>query len=163
MPKKLPLGISAQCTVNVKYPHPAKIIYETYTNKTAHTIVENLLVIKQDTRVANKRQQYVVIFRHDAFNMAEVYCMKRWEKVTNEGSKEHFFERNETTDDTEGAGAYTEESSPIDSTIVHSGNHYDDIAMVILQGLMAENNNDPAPENIPDGTTTKSSTPNVKW
>ena len=136
---------------------------ETYTNKTAHTIVENLFVITQDIRVKKKHQQSVFIFRHDAFNMAEVYCVKRWEKVTNEGSKEHFFERNKTTDDTEGAGADTEESPPIDSTIVHSGNHYDDIAMVRSQGLMVENNNDPAPENIPDGTTTESSTPNGKW
>ena len=68
-------------------------LYEPYTNKTAHKIVENLLVIKQDTRVANKRQQYVVIFRHDAFNMAEVYCVKRWAKVTYEVSEEHLFER----------------------------------------------------------------------
>ena len=94
MPKKLCLRIGVQCTVNVKYLHPAKLIYEMYTNQTAHTIVENLLVIKQDTRVVNKRQQSVVIFRHDNFNMAEVYCMKLWAKVTNEGIIEHLFERN---------------------------------------------------------------------
>ena len=64
---------------------------ETYPNKTAHTIFEHLLVIKQDTRQVNKRQQSVVIFLHDDFNTAEVYCVKRWAKVTNEGSEEHFF------------------------------------------------------------------------
>ena len=53
-------------------------------------IVESLLVIKQDTRVVNKRQKYVVIFRHDAFNTADVYCVKRWEKVNNEGSEDSF-------------------------------------------------------------------------
>ena len=35
--------------------------------------------------------------------------------------------------------------------------------MVKSQGVMVENDNDPAPLNIPDGTTTKSSTPNGKW
>ena len=35
--------------------------------------------------------------------------------------------------------------------------------MVRAQGLMVDNNNEPAPENIPDGTTTKSSNPAGKW
>ena len=71
--------------------------------------------------------------------------MKRWVKVTNEGSKEHWFERNKTAADTEGAGEDTEYSAPIDSTIVSSRNHSDDITMVRAQGLMVDNNNDPAP------------------
>ena len=95
MPKQLRLRIGAQCTVNVKYLHPAKLMSETYPNKTAHTIVVNSIVIKQDTRVVNKRQQSVFIFFHDAFITAEVYCVKRWAKITNEGSEENFFERNE--------------------------------------------------------------------
>ena len=78
MPKTLCLGIGTQCRVNVKYLHPAKLMSETYFNKTAHTIVENILIIKQDSRVVNKCQQSVVIFFHDAFNTAEVSCMKRW-------------------------------------------------------------------------------------
>ena len=88
------LRIGAQCTVNVKYLQPAKLMYETYPNKTVHTIVENLLFIKQDTRVVNKCHQSVVIFPHDAFNTAEVYCVKIWAKVTNEGIKENLFQIN---------------------------------------------------------------------
>ena len=93
-------------------------------------IVESLLVIKQDTRVVNIHHQSVVIFCCDYFYTAEVYCVKIWVKVTNEGRKEHLFDRNETAADTEGARSDTEESIPIDSTIVRSGNHYDDISMV---------------------------------
>ena len=73
MPKQLCPRIGTQCTVNVKYLHPAKIMSDTYVNKTAHTIVENPLVIKQNNRAEKKRQQSVGIFCHDAFNMAEVY------------------------------------------------------------------------------------------
>ena len=80
--------------------------------------------------------------------------MKRWAKVTDEGSEENFFERKKTAADTEGAGSDTEESVPIDSTVVCSGNHSDGIALVRSQGLMEGNDNDPAPENIPDGITT---------
>ena len=87
MPKQIRLGIGAQCTVNVNYLHPAKLMSETYPNKTAHSIVENLLVIKKYTRKVNKSQQYVVIFLHDYLNTAEVYCVKQWGKVTNEGSE----------------------------------------------------------------------------
>ena len=77
MPKKILIGIGAQCIVNVKYLHPEKLMSETYPNKTSHTIVENSLVIKQDTRVVNKRQQYAVIFFHDYFNTVDVYFMKQ--------------------------------------------------------------------------------------
>ena len=76
MPEKIRLRIGAQFTVNVKYLQPEKLISETYPDKTADTIVENSLVIKQDSRKLNKRQQYVVIFCHDAFNTSEVYCVK---------------------------------------------------------------------------------------
>ena len=106
--EKLRLGIGAQCTVNVKYLHLVKLMYQTYPNKTAHTIVENVPVIKQDTRKVNKHQRSVSIFCHDYFNTAEVYCMKRWAKVTNEGSEDHLFERNKTAADTEGGGEDTE-------------------------------------------------------
>ena len=91
MPKQLYIRVSAQCTFNVKYLHLYKLMSETYTNKTAHTIVENLFVITQDIRVKKKHQQSVFIFRHDAFNMAEVYCVELWSKVTNEGSGECVF------------------------------------------------------------------------
>ena len=81
---------------------------ETYPNKTAYSIVENLLVIKQDTRLLNKCHQSIVIFLPDDFNTSEVFCVKRWAKVTNKGSEENLFERNKTAADTEGAGEDTE-------------------------------------------------------
>ena len=89
--------------------------------------------------------------------------MKQWVKVTNEGIKEHLFGRNKTAEETKGTGADTEESVPIDSTIVRSKNNSDDIAMVRSQGLMVDDNNEPAPENILYGTTIESSTTNCKW
>ena len=70
--KTLRLGIGAKCTVNFKYLQPANLMSETYPDKTAHTLVENLLVIKQDTRNVNKRHQSAIIFCHDAFNISEV-------------------------------------------------------------------------------------------
>ena len=57
--------------------------------------------------MVNKCQNYVVMFRDDYFYTADVYSVKRWVKVTNKGSKENLFERNETTADTEGAGSDT--------------------------------------------------------
>ena len=89
--------------------------------------------------------------------------MKRWAKDTNEGSEEHLFERNKTKADTEVPGSDTEEYFLIDITIVRSRNSYDDIAMVRALGLMVDNDKEPAPEDIPDRTTNKSSTPKSKW
>ena len=68
--------------------------------------------------------------------MAEVYCVKLWKEVTNEGIEEHVFEINKTEADTGSSGADTEESLPIDSTSLRSGKHYNGIDMVRSQGLI---------------------------
>ena len=72
------------------------------------------------------------------------------------------FERNEIGADTEGTRADIEDFVPIESTILCSGNNYDDIAVVKAQGFMIDDNNEPTPEHIPDGTMNESSTINVK-
>ena len=76
MPKKLRLGIGAQCTVKVRYLHPAKLVSETIINSTAHTEVTALLVIREESRKVNKKEQRVIVFRHDTFETAEIYCVK---------------------------------------------------------------------------------------
>ena len=55
------------------------------------------------------------------------------------------FERNKTEADNEGAGADIEDFVPIDSTIIRSGNHSDDISMVRAQRLMVDDDNENAP------------------
>ena len=65
MLKKLHIGIGAQYTVKVMYLHPEKLVSKTIINSTAHTEVTALLVIKEERRKVNKKEQQVIVFRHD--------------------------------------------------------------------------------------------------
>ena len=65
MATKKQLGVGAKCSALLKYMHPAKLIDEKYPNRTAQTRLENLLTIKEGTRLVNKKQQRVIVFRHD--------------------------------------------------------------------------------------------------
>lgn len=70
--------------------------------------------------------------------------MKRYAKITNEGSKKLLFDRSKTAADTEGAGADKEVSTPIDITIVRFGNHSDGTDMMRAHELMADHDKKPA-------------------
>ena len=152
MPKKH-LGVGAQCSVANKYLHPAKVIADRYPNATAHSRVDKLLVVDIGKRMVNKKEQSVINFRHDDFENTAVYCVKRWARIETEGAPEHFFERPQAMlpeDSVVARRAVLDTPvQDIESNIFHAGNCAEDIAMVRNQGLMVDDDNEPAPENIP--------------
>ena len=111
----------------------------------------------------NKRVQQVIVFRHDTFETAEVYCVKRWAKVNIEGGAEHFFDSNTVSATETGDTIESELIVEIDPSVLHAGNRAEDIALVRAQGLMVDDDNDPAPENIPDLNAPEADTPNGQW
>ena len=75
---KKQIGIGATCSVANKYLHPAKDISDKYPNATAHSRVENLLVINRKERKVKRRDQDCIVFCHADFEGKELYCVKRW-------------------------------------------------------------------------------------
>ena len=111
----------------------------------------------------NKKEQQVIVFRHDKFETAEIYCVKRWAKVITEGGEEYSFESNTVSTAETSDKAEAEATKEIDPTVLHSGNRAEDITLVRAQGLVVDDDNDPAPENIPDANKPEADTPNGKW
>ena len=120
MPKKLRLGVGAKCTTLLKYLHPAKLIDTKYPNRTAQSALDNLIVIQQEVKKVNKKEQRCIVFRHDVFDGIELHCVQRWAKVIVEGSEEHIFVSVNTTQQ--------ENSSAIanTSTVEEGGQNLDD-------------------------------------
>ena len=96
MVKKKQLGVGAKCSALLEYIHLEKLINEKYPNRTAQTRLENLLIIKEGTRLVNKKQQRVIFFCHDDFDSTEICCVRRWVKIVQEGHQDHFFVESNT-------------------------------------------------------------------
>ena len=147
--EKLRIGVGATCTVATKYLHPRKIICDKYPNATAKSCVDKLLVVKQETLTVNKKLQLVISFRHEDFEGTEVYCVKRWARVINEGGEEHLFDIEVKSRETVVRDGGANESTPVDFDVTNVGNRFEDIALVRAQGLHVDDDNEPAPENVP--------------
>ena len=65
MPRKKNLGAGAKCTVAMKYLHPAKLIADTYPNRTTQSVLENLCCFKKGERKIRRKDADVVFFWHD--------------------------------------------------------------------------------------------------
>ena len=99
MPAKLRLGVSANCSTLVKYMHPGKLINDTIRKRVSRTRITNLIVVRQDTKIVNTKEQPVIVFHHGDFDGKEIYCVKRWVKVEIEGPEEHIFESTDNAED----------------------------------------------------------------
>ncbi len=76
-----------------------------------------------------------------------------------EGPPEHFFSASNPVENGEAeavaaadAAGEELEQEPIEESIFHLGNSAEDIALVHIQGLEVDDDNEPAPENVPDKT-----------
>ena len=83
-----------------------------------------------------------------------MHCVVRWAKIIIEGHVDQFFTLDTTVTHTVAAQANiaTENigGTELDADIFHALNQIEDIAMVQAQGLMVDDDNDPAPENVPE-------------
>ena len=77
--------------------------------------------------------------------------MPRWVTVNTEGCVAGLFDQEENTERADNANSVSNEIE-VPSEVMQAGNHSEDIAMVRAAGLNVDDDNDPAPESIPDST-----------
>jgi hypothetical protein len=109
----------------------------------------------RDKECWEKREPKVcIIFTHEAFGTSLIYCTERWAKVEVEGDSYEFFDKKEELPAVANAPTFTLEdlNRPIDTSLLDKmgrTSRAEDIAMARAQGLDVDDDNDPAPENIP--------------
>lgn len=94
------LGKDAKAVVLAKYLHPSKIISTTLTNLESNHRLQDCIVIRMEVKKVNRRDQLVIVMKHDDFKthdgaLEEIYCVSRWCRVTEEGSSDYFFDKEE--------------------------------------------------------------------
>ena len=158
------LGVGATCAVQQRRLHPKKLVQDTLINASHLDIVNNLLVTGIKDIKVNSKKQTCITFRHEKFEGKEIYCVKRWCKIISEGSPEHFFfaiDRDNTGDNND--INMTESTSPSydagqnDTSLALAtirrntdGSRAEDIALFKAMGFEVDDDNEPAPENIPE-------------
>ena len=90
-----------------------------------------------------------------------LHCANRWVKVLEEGNAEGYWDNPRapseaaaggnaaTNTNTDGAPEQQQEGAQIDESVFNAGNRAEDIARVRNEGYEVDDDNDPAPENIP--------------
>ena len=146
--KRLRHGVGAKISVYKKFLHPRKTISTKYPNATKNDVLDNLLVIGQEEKLVSKRRQVCLTMRHDDFDDGQIlHAVARFCKVTEEGPVESLFDilsRNDVENDGNVAlGGDENEEREIPSVL------NEDISNFRAQGFAVDDDNEPAPENIP--------------
>ena len=153
MARKKSLGVGAVCTVFTRYMHPTKTVSDMYPNRVHNDVMEGLLVIRKEKKVVNRVEREVVVFRHNAFENVELHTVARWAKVKVEGPADKFFEMVPTSDPAdarqENVSLANGREEEIPDHVFHLSGQAEDIAHVRGLGFEVDDDNDPAPENIP--------------
>jgi hypothetical protein len=107
-----------------------------------------------ETKNIDRTPRLVIVVKHETFGDSLVYCSKRYAKVPVQGEADGFFDTVIDLPIYANAPDFSLESliKPIDTDVldkVGRSTRTEDIALVRIQGLDVDDDNEPAPENIP--------------
>ena len=152
---KKTLGVGAVVSVLSRMLHPSAAIRERYTNPQPRHILENLLVIRKEVRKINRRDQMAIVMRHDEFPGIELYCIEKFVHITTSGPPEHYFTDTAAvaTSNQEGDGNGQDNNALPDEVVafLDSDRIPNENANYIANLIPTDDDNEPAPENIPQG------------
>jgi len=145
----LHLGEGAAISVLIKYVHPTATVREAQENELHGERLENCRVLRQEMKKIRNRNQLAVIFHHDVFGAGtELYCAKRWAKVTAEGDPSLYFNASDEPEEEEEAEPL---ENPVSDAIERVSAGLDDEGdrIRIRETIDVDDDNAPAPENDP--------------
>ena len=157
MSRQLKVGTGADCSVLIRMLHPSKLVNDTLTNREASERLVGLVALRKELKLVNRREQQCVVFRHDLFPNKELHCCMRYCKVHKEGDPVHFFTAQTDSpgsDEVEVSSATVEESRELPNDFENLIGSNEDIMYVQNLGFDVDDDDSPAPENVPGTTST---------
>lgn len=155
--KRLRRGVGAKISVLKKFLHPRPLVDAKYPNAGKTDMLHDLVAVGQEEKTVSKKPQSCIIMRHNDFDDGQLlHAVARHCKVVQEGAPEHIF--NDTLQDSH----ETNEAVAMDG----QANEVAEIPTNLIGGEVASNfralgfcvddDNDPAPENIPSPSSDNS-------
>ena len=139
--------------VKIRFVEVRRYCYEFFGRLKLSCEKKNLLVIGQEEKLVSKRRQVCLTMRHDDFDDGQIlHAVARFCKVTEEGPVESLFDilsRNDVENDKNVAVGDDENTEREIPSVLN-----EDISNFRAQGFAVDDDNEPAPENIPTSTDT---------
>jgi hypothetical protein len=141
---KLHHGVGANCTILSKFIHPSEHVRTKHANldKRHKTSV---IIVGEETKKVRRNDQKCYTFRSDEYPNIILYAVKRYLNVVTEGPPQSFFDQSTGNDATIAEAA--DEAAP--SMPPRTNDHNEDIQAFTALGAIVDDDNLPAPENIP--------------
>jgi hypothetical protein len=161
MPQRLRVGVGGVGSCISRFIHPSKPIRDKYVNRPKGHKLENLTVIAEGLKTVRRGggPTNVFIFSHGDFPDVEFYAARRYLHITEEGPEDGLFDQEEEVAPVPRCRATREEVQArvggVDSVDIpipvprNSNLSADDLADLRRQGIAVDDDNDPAPENVP--------------
>ncbi len=148
--KKHCLGAGAKCWVLFDKLHPKPSLLAHCPNPEPQKKVDSLVATRMDT--VTRQGQTAIFFVSKEFPDEELYCALQYCHVIEQGPQDDLFKEFRpsavvaaSANESEHAGV----EQNIDPAVFAFGNRAEDIDFVRNQGLKVDDNNEPAPENVP--------------
>jgi hypothetical protein len=146
--KRLRHGIGAKISVYKKFLHPRVLICAKYPNAAKGDVLDGLLAVRQEEILVCKRLQTCILMRHEDFDDGQLlHAVVRYCKVQQEGAPEHLFNEAQQSDH-EGVEDVAVGGEEVVQREVPSILN-EDASNFRAQGFEVDDDNDPAPENVP--------------
>ena len=176
-PTRKRLGVGASCTIKLRFLHPKNQVKDKIPNQSLSQQLTGLIVQSKAEKIIHKVNKDCIVFRHEDFGGQLVWALQRYVQVDIQGLEQSFLEE-ETQElpTAPGEGTYqhnkpsqvttptnTEDASntiPNNAEELHlliqemldrGGNNLDndDIIGAMEAAPMIDDDNQPAPENLP--------------
>ena len=154
-PKKLTVGTGCEFSCKTKYVFPKRKINRLFPNlnKRDHQLQGCFLVKQGRARCSGNDYKDVYFFTHPDLGDEEYYIVRRFIKVTKEGPAAGVFVE---ADSSSNEAEDNNENVEVPET---SGDVQEDVARFLRDGFLVDDDNLPAPENVPNDEATE----NVQW
>ena len=188
-PTRKHLGVGASCTVKLRFLHPKNLVKDKIPNQSSSQQLTGLIVQSKAEQVICKVKKDCIVFRQEDFGGQLVWALQRYVQVDIQGPEQSFFEQetqepptapgegtnqpNEPMEETNPTNAdaasntipnNTEELHPLIQEMLNRGGNNldnDDITSVMAAAPMVDDDNQPAPENLPSTEDSTGSTNDI--
>jgi hypothetical protein len=149
-------GAGARCNILLKYLHP-QVLVNSKIPKDGRTHKQELtdcVIVSRKTRDIDRKGRIVIVVKHPTLGDSVVYCAEQYSKVKVEGEPDGLFDKKVDLPIIDNAPTFYVDDldKSIDTSVIDKmgrSTRSEDIALARSQGLDVDDDNEPAPENIP--------------
>ena len=160
-------GVSAIVSALLRFIHPSKHIHNKFPNVVQGQWLENCVTIRQEVKKVSQKEQLVLVVCHEDFknpddSYIKLHGMKQYWKVSQQGHPDYVFDAIATADENANS---QEETLMLEAVSEHiNGNsRTTESIQALCDEVDGDDDNKPAPDNIPQSTDPTSSPLNTEW